>query len=172
MDLIFRRRSIRKYTSQEITDVYIEKILRAAMAAPSAHNGQPWQFVVIKDKNILNSITTFHPYSKMLLEASCAIVVCGDLSDEEKEKRWVQDCSAATENMLLMATELGLGSVWLGVYPDEDRVNPLKELLGIPEHVIPLSIVSLGYPAETKKIKDKFDKSKVHFNKWQDGYYD
>lgn len=166
MDLIFKRRSIRNYTDQDISEADIEKILRAAMAAPSAHNGQPWQFVVIKDKNILNSITTFHPYSKMLLESNCAIVVCGDLSDEKKEKSWVQDCSAATENMLLMATELGIGSVWLGVYPNEDRVKPLKKLLDIPDYVIPLSIVSLGYPAETKKITDRFDKSKVHFNKW------
>lgn len=167
MDIIFKRRSIRRYTNQEISENMIEKIIRAGMAAASAHNEQPWQFVVLKDKNILSDITRFHPYSRMLLEANCAIVVCGDLSDEKREKFWVQDCSATTQNMLLMSTELGLGSVWLGVYPNEDIVKQLKEMLNMPEYIIPFSIVSLGYPAETKETIDRFDKSKVHINKWQ-----
>ena len=167
MDIIFKRRSIRRYTNQEISEAMTEKIIRAGMAAPSAHNEQPWQFIVLKDKSLLSDITKFHPYSKMLTEANCAIVVCSDLSNEKIKKFWVQDCSAATQNMLLMATELGLGSVWLGVYPNDDIVTQMKELLNLPEHIIPFSIVSLGYPAETKEPIDRFDKTKVHMNKWQ-----
>lgn len=167
MNAIFKRRSIRKYTSKPVSDVHIEKILRAGMAAPSAGNQQPWHFIVIDDKKILNEIPKFHPYSNMLKEASCAIVVCGDVTLQRFEGYWVQDCSAATQNMLLMATELGLGSVWLGVYPRKERVEALKDLLKIPENVIPLCIISIGFPAEEKEPNDRFDKTRVHKNVWQ-----
>ena len=111
MNAIFNRRSIRKYINKDISEDIINKIIKAGMAAPSAGNEQPWHFILINDKNILNEIPKFHPYSQMLKEVSCAIVVCGDLSLEKYEGFWVQDCSAATQNMLLMAQELGLGSV-------------------------------------------------------------
>ncbi len=166
MDAIFKRRSIRKYTDQPVSEEQIEKVIRAGMAAPSAGNQQPWHFIVIDDRNILLDITRFHPYSQMLKEAGCAIVVCGDTSLERHKGYWVQDCSAATQNMLLAACELGLGSVWLGVYPREDRVEALQKLLGIPENVIPLCIVSLGYPAEQKEPVDRFNPSRIHRNKW------
>ena len=166
MNAIFKRRSIRKYTSEPVSEEQIEKILRAGMAAPSAGNQQPWHFIVIDDREILSEIPKCHPYSKMLNEASCAIVVCGDVTLQRFEGYWVQDCSAATQNMLLMATELGLGSVWLGVYPREERVEALKTLLKIPEHVIPLSIISLGYPAEEKEPNNRFDETRVHRNTW------
>lgn len=165
MNSIFKRRSIRKYTDQNISDEVIEQVLRAAMAAPSAVNEQPWHFVVLKDKSILTEITKFHPYSRMLLEAGCAIVVCGDTSLAKTDK-WSQDCAASTQNILIMATELGLGSVWLGIYPDEVRVEPLKKLLNLPEGVFPFSIVSLGYPAETREPINRYDADRVHFNKW------
>ena len=115
MQSIFNRRSIRKYTGEAVPEEMIEQILRAGMAAPSAHNKQPWHFIVIDNKDTLLEIPKFHPYSNMLKEASHAIVVCGDSTIEESEGYWVQDCSAATENMLLMAQELGLGACWLGV---------------------------------------------------------
>lgn len=166
MNTIFKRRSIRKYTDKVISDELIEKVLRAGMAAPSAGNQQPWHFIVIDDREILNDIPKFHPYSAMLKEASHAIVVCGDVNLQRYKGYWVQDCSAATENMLLMATELGLGSVWLGVYPLEERIKGLKELLGLPESVIPLCIIALGYPAETKEPNDRFDATRVHSNRW------
>lgn len=166
MEIIFKRRSIRKYTNQEISDDMIEKIIRAGMAAPSSHNEQPWQFIVIRDKNILYEIPKFHPYSKMLYEANTAIAVCGDLSDEKKRTFWVQNCSAATQNILLMSQSLGLGAVWLAIYPREERVKGIQQLLSLPEHIIPLSVVPLGYPAEKKEANNRFDKSKVHFNKW------
>lgn len=166
MQAIFERRSIRKYTSEQVSEELIEKMIRAGMAAPSAGNAQPWHFIIIDDRETLLNITEFHPYSKMLQEASCAIVVCGNLSLEKYAGYWVQDCAAATQNILLMAHELGLGSVWLGVHPIEDRVNPLKELLNVPEEVIPLSIISIGYPAEEKEPANRFDETKIHRNRW------
>lgn len=166
MNAIFARRSIRKYTDKVVSDELIEQILRAGMAAPSARDEQPWHFIVIDDRVILDEIPKFHHYSQMLKEAGHAIVVCGDIPAQKSEKYWVQDCSAAAQNMLLMATELGLGSVWLGVYPDEERVKALKVLLDLPENVMPLCILPIGYPAETKKPVDRFDTSKIHRNRW------
>ena len=166
MKEIFERRSIRKYSKLPISDSDIENLLRAAMAAPSAGNQQPWEFILIKDKNILADITKVHPYSQMLKEAQLAIVVCADLDKEKHSGYWVQDCSAATENILIESQYLGLGSVWLGVYPREDRVKGLKELLNLPVRVVPLSIVSLGYPAEKKDPSNRYDKLRIHINKW------
>ncbi|MFY9176432.1 MAG: nitroreductase family protein [Caldicoprobacterales bacterium] len=166
MNAIFKRRSIRKYTDQVIPEEHIEQLLRAAMAAPSAWNQQPWHFVVIDHKKILNEIPKFHPYSKMLTEASHAIVVCCDVNTERYNEFWVQDCAAATQNILLMATELGIGSVWLGLYPNQERVQKLKELLGLPDNIIPFCIISLGYPAESKGPANRFDAGRIHRNKW------
>jgi nitroreductase len=166
MSAILERRSVRKYTEQEVSEELIEKLLMAGMSAPSAGNEQAWQFIVIKDKNILNEIPKFHPYSQMLKAVDVAIVVCGDLNLEKFEGYWVQDCSAATQNILLMAQEMGLGSVWLGVYPLEDRVSSLKELLGLPESVIPLSILPIGYPAESKEPNNRLDTTRIHRDRW------
>ena len=166
MNEIFTRRSIRKYTNQDVSEEMVESLLRAGMAAPSAGNEQPWQFIVIKNRHVLAEIPKFHPYSQMLREATCAIVVCGDLSIEKYPGYWVQDCSAATQNMLLRAQTLGLGAVWLGVYPMEERVAPLKALLGLPESIIPLCILSIGYPAENKPPIDRFDPERIHRERW------
>ncbi len=166
MEAIFKRRSIRKYSSEKVPEELIEKILRAGMAAPSAGNEQPWHFIIINDKDILHEIPKFHPYSQMLKEASHAIVVCSDQSLLKYQGYWVQDCAAATENMLLMAQDLGLGAVWLGVYPTEDRVKALKELLSLPEGITPFCIISLGYPGETKEPVDRFNPDRIHRNKW------
>ncbi len=166
MNAIFNRRSIRKYTKQVIPEETIEKLLRAGMAAPSAANEQPWHFIVIKDKDVLSAIPKFHPYAQMLREADCAIVVCGDLVLETNKNFWVQDCSAATENILIEATDLGLGSVWIGVHPDQDRVKPLVALLGLPQTVIPLCIIALGYPTEIKAPVDRYNPARVHRDKW------
>jgi len=163
---IFERRSIRKYSKLPISDSDIENLLRAAMAAPSAGNQQPCEFILIKDKNILAGITKVHPYSQMLKEAQLAIVVCADLDKEKHSGYWIQDCSAATENILIESQYLGLGSVWLGVYPREDRVKGIKELLNLPVRVLPLSIVSLGYPAEKKEPSNRYDKLRIHINEW------
>jgi nitroreductase len=166
MKEIFERRSIRKYTDKKISDKDLNQLLRAAMAAPSAANQQPWEFIIVTDREILESITKFHPYSNMLKEAAAAIIVCGNLERETRPGSWVMDCSAATENILIEAKYLGLGSVWLAAYTREIIVEGVKNLFNLPEKIIPLSIVSLGYPAEEKSASERFDESRVHTNKW------
>lgn len=167
MDAILERRSIRKYTDKLVSKENIEQILRAGMSAPSAGNERPWQFIVLDDKSIMDGITKIHPYSQMLKEASHAIVICGDMNLKKyNEDYWVEDCSAAAENMIIMAQELGIGSVWLGVYPTSDRVEQIKKFLNLPDNVVPFSIVSLGYPAEKKDTPDRYDSARVHWNKW------
>lgn len=166
MDSILKRRSIRKYKDIEVSNEIVEDLLKAAMAAPSAGNEQPWEFVVLRDKEIMKNITEIHPYSKMLLKSDVAIVVCGDEKKEVFTGYWVQDCSAATENILLAAQDMGLGAVWLGVYPIADRVEKIQEILGLPSSVVPLSIVPVGYPDEEKTPGDRFDKTRIHYNGW------
>lgn len=166
MDAILNRKSIRKYKDIKVSDEIVEELLKAAMAAPSAGNEQPWEFIVLRDKSIMKKITEIHPYSKMLLNTDVAIVVCGDEAKEVFKGYWVQDCSAATENILLAAEDNGLGAVWLGVYPLEDRVEAVKELLNLPASVIPLSIIPVGYPDEDKKPADRFNKARIHYDRW------
>ncbi len=166
MDIFFKRRSIRAYTSESVSDENIDFILKAGMSAPSAGNEQPWHFVVIRDRTILDAIPAIHPHSEMLHQAPVAILTCGDLSLEKHVGYWVQDCSAATENMLLAVTSRGLGSVWLGVYPRQDRVEGLRKLLTIPEHVIPFALIPIGCPGENKPVKTNFDLTKIHYNTW------
>ena len=166
MKAILERRSIRKYTDKLISDKDLKELLQAAMAAPSAGNQQLWEFIIVEDKKILNEITKIHPYSQMLKNAPLAIVVCADLDKETDKGYWVQDCAAATENILIAAQYKGLGAVWLGVYPIEGRVKGLKELLNLPVRVIPLSIVSIGHPAEKKEPSNRYNESRIHINKW------
>jgi nitroreductase len=166
MNSVMSRRSIRKYTDKKISDETVRELLKAAMAAPSAGNQQPWEFIVLRDKEVMSKIIEVHKYATMLKEAEVAIVVCGDEAKEKFKGYWVQDCSAATENILIEAQELGLGGVWLGVYPMEDRVEALKEILNIPSSVTPLSIVSLGYPGESKDPADRYDETRIHFDRW------
>ena len=166
MEAILTRRSVRKYTSQTVSDDLVKKLLEAAMAAPSAGNEQPWHFVVITDRAALDEIPKFHEYSQMLKEAPAAILVCGDETLEKYQGYWVQDCSAATENLLLAAHALGLGAVWLGVYPIEERVDATRVLLNLPAHVIPFAIIALGYPAEPTGPADRYDSSRVRHNTW------
>ena len=166
MEAIISRRSIRRYTGQTIPGEMIEQLLQAAMSAPSAGNMQPWQFVIIDDRKILDKIPKVHPYATMVREAPLAILVCGDLDLDGFGGYWVQDCSAATENILIAAQAKGLGGVWLGVYPVEDRVVGLRKLLDIPEQVIPFSLISIGYPAEQKPRSDRYDDSRIHHDRW------
>ncbi|HYE83269.1 MAG TPA: nitroreductase family protein [Clostridia bacterium] len=166
MKAILERRSIRKYTDEPVQDSDVKDLLKAAMAAPSAGNEQPWEFIVVKDRQLLIEITKVHPYSAMLHEAPLAIVVCGNLQQEKYKDYWVQDCSAATENILVAAQEKGLGTVWLGVYPREDRVQSIRKIFGIPEHVIPMNVIAVGHPGEKKGPADRYDDNRVHLDKW------
>lgn len=169
MDLweaILTRRSIRKFTSQLVSHDLIEKILRAGMQAPSARNKQPWHFIVIQDREMLDKISVVHPYAYMLKEAPLGIVICGDSNIEITIEYIVQDCSAATQNMLLAAHNFGLGAVWLGIYPREPRIKALRKLLSIPENIIPVSMIAVGYPAEKKEPENRFNPERVHYEKW------
>jgi len=165
MEIILTRRSIRKYTEQPVSDEVLKELLEAAMCAPSAGNRQPWCFVVINDRKILDDIPNYHPYAQMLKEAPAAILVCCD-SDLQMGDYGVQDCSAATQNILLAAHAKGLGAVWLGVYPTEVRVTDIKRLLNLPENIIPISLISVGYPAEQKSPPDHYRADRVHYNHW------
>lgn len=166
MNAIFRRRSIRTYTTQEVSDAQIKRLLEAGMNAPSAGNQQPWQFVVIKNKPVLHHLAEASPYANMLHGAAAAILVCGDLTNARHADFWVQDCSAAVENILLEVEESGLGAVWLGMYPREDRVAYLRKALKIPEEIIPFALISIGYPDETREPPNRYDESRVHYEHW------
>jgi nitroreductase len=164
IDWILQRRSIRKYTSKNVDHARITALLKAAMAAPSASNRTPWHFVVINNRKQLDRLADTHPYGKMLYDAPLCIAVCGNTTTSELY--WVQDCSAATENLLLAAVNLDLGAVWLGVFPRQERVNQVKNILQLPPQIIPLNLVSLGYPAEAKEARTQYSESHVHYNKW------
>jgi nitroreductase len=169
MDLweaILTRRSIRKFKSQPISEDLIEKILRAGMQAPSARNKQPWHFVVIRNRELLDKISVVHPYAYMLKEAPLGILICGDSKIEITIEYLIQDCSAATQNMLLAAHNFGLGAVWLGIYPREPRIKALRELLSLPEHIIPISMIAVGYPNEKKSPENRFKPERIHYDKW------
>ena len=161
---IFARRSIRKYTKESISSEDLKTLLDAAMAAPSASNRQPWHFIAVTDRKTLDKLANAHSYGKMLYEAPLCITVCGDTSIAERF--WVQDCSAATQNILVGVTTLGLGAVWLGVYPRKERVKDVKEILSIPEGITPLCLISIGHPDEEKEPRTQYIEEKVHREKW------
>jgi len=163
---IHTRRSIRKYEKRAVGDDLIKQVLEAGMMAPSAGNQQPWQFLVITDPALLARIPEVHPYAGMAPEAAFSVLVCGDLKLEKHRGFWVQDCSAAVQNMLLAAHALGLGGVWTGIYPDEERVSGFRRLFGLPEHVVPLALLPFGHPAQKSERADRFRPERIHKNKW------
>jgi nitroreductase len=164
MDVILARRSVRKYTDRPVSEEQLTKLLEAGMAAPSAKNRQPWHFVLVRDRGTLARLAEAHPYGKMLTEAAAAIAVCGDTN--VAPDYWIQDCSAATENILIAVAALGLGAVWLGCHPRPERVTAIKSILGIPDHIGVLSLISIGYPAEDKEPRTQYDESRVHKESW------
>jgi nitroreductase len=164
LEVIFTRRSIRRYTNEPVAADDVKTILEAGMNAPSANNRQPWSFIIVDDRAKLNAIMEVHPYSRMLAEAPLAIIVCGDTS--VSNKFWQQDCAAATENILLAARALSLGTVWMGVYPDLQRAKGIAALFGIPEGIQPMCIIAVGHPAEHKGRVERYDAGKVHKNGW------
>ncbi|MBF0407493.1 MAG: nitroreductase family protein [Candidatus Riflebacteria bacterium] len=167
LDIIFNRRSIRKFVPDKpVSQEDTTDLLKAAMAAPSAGNQQPWHFIIITEKGLMEKIPEFSPYSGMCRNAPLGILVCGDTLLEKYPGYWVQDCSAAVQNILLAVTAKKLGAVWTGVYPSEDRVTGFKKLLNLPEKVIPLAFLVIGHPAETPETQNRFNESRVHVNKW------
>ncbi len=166
LELLMTRRSIRSYTDEPVSNEDLEKILRAAMAAPSAGNQQPWHFVVVQDRETMEKIMSVHPYSSMLSEAPVCIAVVADTSLEKHRGYWPQDCAAATQNILLAARALGLGTCWLGVHPRKERVDGLARILGLPEDAICLSLVALGHAAEQKGPADRYNPDRIHHERW------
>ncbi|MDR0728952.1 MAG: nitroreductase family protein [Prevotellaceae bacterium] len=163
LTVIHERTSVRHYTPQPVTDADIETLLRAAMAAPTSKNKQPWRFVVVSQETAKHTLAAHLPYAAMLRDAPLAIVVCGDtrVHTDESAISWVMDCAAATENLLLAAQAINLGAVWTGVYPYPDRIQTVQHTLQLPAHIIPLNIVAIGHPAKPARPKDKWNPTKI-----------
>lgn len=170
LENIFARKSVRSYTDQPVSREQLDTLVRTAMAAPSGRDMRPWKFVVVDDAAVMDSLSRQLPYAKMLQEAAAAIVVCGDMSIVDKSGNpsvnWQFDCSAATQNLLLAAEAMGLGAVWTGVHPYEDRLAAVKRALILPEHIIPLNVIPIGYPKGEALPKDKYAAENIHYNGW------
>lgn len=170
MENILSRKSVRSYTDRPVSREQLDTLVRAAMAAPTGRDMRPWRFVIINERETLKALSDSLPFAKMLPEAQAAIVVCGDMSVTDQEgnpsRNWPFDCSAATENLLLMAESMGLGAVWTGVYPYEERIKVVKNALNLPENIVPFNLIPVGYPKGAPQPKDKFDQSNIHYNVW------
>lgn len=166
LDNIFERKSVRSYTDQPVSQEQVETILKAAMAAPSGMNAQPWRFVVIREQATKDKLAI--GFNKMIAKAPVVIVVCGKTTNKlgGTNNNWTADCAAATENLLLAVEALGLGAVWTACYPYDERMNPTIEALGLPDNVKPYCIVPIGYPAGKDKPKDKWKPDNIHYEKW------
>ena len=163
LENIAERKSVRKYLNKSVEEDKIDAIVKAGMAAPSGMDRRPGEFVVVTDREALDSMAAKLPYAKMLTNAPLAIVVCGDTT---RSSYWYLDCSAATQNVLLAAEALGLGAVWTAAYPYEDRIDVVRQNTGLPENIVPLCVIPIGYPDGPQKAKDKFDPQRVHRNKY------
>ncbi|RCK75992.1 MAG: Nitroreductase family protein [Candidatus Ozemobacter sibiricus] len=163
---LLSRHSVRKFLSTPVEEWRLEFLLKAAMQAPSAGNQMPWEFLVIDDRALLDRLPEVHPYAAMTRTAPMAILVCGDQQREKYQGFWVQDCAAATQNILLAAHGMGLGSVWVGVYPIAERVDALRQLFNVPAHLIPFSLIPVGWPAENRSSPSRFDPSRIKRNRF------
>ncbi|MDR0402457.1 MAG: nitroreductase family protein [Treponema sp.] len=175
MNMIFKRRSVRDFLPGPVEKEKIERILRAAFEAPSAHNRRPWEFLVVTEQEKREAIAGMSPWAKMCPSAAAVIACCADLKKGDPEYEtggasedalWEQDLSAATENALLQITEEGLGGVWLGWYPDGDKVKAFRDYFKLPAHIVPVALVALGYPARESRPRDRYDPEKVHWESW------
>ncbi len=169
LENIHARKSVRYYTGEPVTKACLLVLLKAAMAAPSARNRQPWAFVTVTERKILDALADGLPFTKMLYEAGAAIVVCGDSTIDLQEGAtdlWYQDAAAATQNILLAAEAMGLGAVWSALYPLPEREGHVRKLLELPSHVSPFSIIPIGHPAGEEPPKVKFKAERVHWERW------
>lgn len=172
---LLTRVTVRRFTDEPVSDADLHVLLQAAMAAPSSMNLQPWHFIVVQDEAVKQCLKDCLPYAKMVNKGCTGIVVCGDTSlydhvnkvdREDNTLYWVQDCSAASENMLVAAHAMGLGAVWTGVYPLESRVDKLRDLLSVPVHIVPLNLILVGHPVNIPQPKNKWNKTKIHYDKF------
>lgn len=166
IEAILSRRSMRKYTDQPIEDAALEILLKAAMAAPSAGNQQPWHYIIVKNRDSLEQVTMIHPHAQMLTKAALGIVICADTQLEKFKDYYPLDCSAATQNMLLAAHALGIGACWLGIYPNTERMQGIRQLFSLPDHVVPVSMISMGYPSHPKNPGNRFNTERIHHEQW------
>jgi nitroreductase len=166
--VLLGRRSVRAYQDKPIDDDTMRAVLRAAMAAPSAVACDPWRFIAIRDKTMLKRVADGLPNGKMLAKAGAGLIVCGDMgaAHDHNVSYLLQDCSAAIENALLAVHALGLGAVWLGVHPREDRISHLRALFSLPESIVPVACLAIGYPAEKKEPRTRYDETNVHWERW------
>ena len=168
LQFIFSRRSIRKYRDREVPDRMITDLLEAGMAAPSAVKKDPWHFIVIRQRQTLDKMVAFMPNAQMLKQATGAFVVCGDIdrAHDQQESYMLQDLSAAVENILLAANTMGLGTCWLGVHPRPDRMDNIRTLFKLPDNIIPMCSIAIGWPAEEPPARTRFNPDVVHFESW------
>ena len=171
LSFIFNRRSVRKYESREIPADMFQDLFEAAMAAPSAVARDPWHFLLVRERRMLDRIVEILPNGQMLRQAPAAVIVCGDInrSHGNELSYMLQDLSAAVENLLLAATALGLGSCWLGMHPRPERIDSIRRLFSLPENIIPMCGIALGWPAEKPEPRTRFNPERVHLEKWQEG---
>jgi nitroreductase len=166
LTVIHSRKSVRKYLNKPVTKEQLEILLRAGMASPTAADKRPWAYVAVTERAMLDTLSFSSRGSRHLQGAAAAIVVCGDTRKGLKSDVWVQDCSASSENILLAAEAIGLGAVWCGIYLNPEPTAYVKRVLGLPPEVIPLNIISIGWPTGEEKPKDKWDPTNIHWNKW------
>jgi nitroreductase len=169
ISVIHSRKSVRNYTGERVSKDDLVALVKAGMAAPSAVNKQPWAFVIVTDDDTLAKLAEGLPYTKMIVKSRACIVVCGDMSKAlsgVERDFWIQDCSAASENILLAAESMGLGAVWSGMYPLQERVAHVRKVLGLPDNIIPLNIIAVGHPSGVEKTQDKFNQANIHWEKW------
>jgi len=167
LQAITTRRSIRKYTDEPVSDEALRTLLNAALCAPTARNLRPWHFLVLRDAEQRSKILSFHPYASMVAQKEAVvIVVCGDLNRQPSKEYCAEDCSAAVQNILLAAHGMGLGAVWMGMYPNEDRVSGAHEAFGIPQDMLPAAMVCIGHPAERRDVPDRYEEERIHWGEW------
>ena len=166
LEAIFTRRSIRKFTGEPISDQDMEMVIRAGFQAPSAHNYQPWEFIILRDKSNMERIAKVHTYAKMLPNAEAGIIVCGDMNKQTMTGFLIEDCSAAIQNILLAAHGIGLGAVWCGLYPVTHLTHEVAKVCSLPEHIVPVGLVVIGHKGEERKKEDRFNSAKLHYEVW------
>jgi len=166
---IFSRKSVRSFHNGPVSREKLDMLVRAGMAAPTAVDKRPWEFVVVTDRAVLKQLADALPHAKMTDKAAAAIIVAGDVRKQwggMDSDYWIMDCSAATQNILLAAESMGLGGVWTAVYPEDSRIRSVRQILGIPPHIVPLNVIPVGVPTGREKPKDKYNPAQIHWNKW------
>lgn len=166
LNSIKTRRSIRKYKDKPVEELLVEKILTAAMSAPSAYNRRPWEYLIIDERKSLDLIPKYSEHAQMIKQAPLAILICADKDIEPSMEHCLETCSASAQNILLAANDLGLGSVWTGIYPEKNRIQGFKDQFKLPQNIEPIALVVLGYSNEKPKQKESFEIKKIHRNTW------